>query len=82
MDSNFQYAGAVNLVVAPFFARRLLVRVLSRAVALLRNRKFADSPLEEDGFELSVPPARSRDVLASGTESLLTLRWRGVDSNL
>jgi hypothetical protein len=23
---------------------------------LERNRKFVDSPLEEDGFELSVPP--------------------------
>ena len=65
MDSNFQYAGAVNLVVAPFFARRLLVRVLSRAVALLRNRKFADSPLEEDGFEPSVPPAK-RATLSAG----------------
>jgi len=23
---------------------------------LAKNRKFADSPLEEDGFELTVPP--------------------------
>jgi hypothetical protein len=28
----------------------------SRAMALLRNRKFADSPLEEGRFELAVPP--------------------------
>ena len=28
------------------------------AVALLRNRKFADSPLEEAGFEPSVPRRR------------------------
>ena len=27
----------------------------SRAMALLRNRKFADSPLEGTGFEPSVP---------------------------
>src|ERR1700746_2221096 len=26
LDSNFQYAGAVNLVVAPFFCRRKLGR--------------------------------------------------------
>ena len=25
-----------------------------------RNRKFVDSPLEEDGFELAVPPRRER----------------------
>ena len=25
-----------------------------------RNRWFADSPLEEDGFELAVPPRRER----------------------
>jgi hypothetical protein len=30
-----------------------------RAVALLRNRRFADSPLERDGFETSVPGERA-----------------------
>jgi len=27
-----------------------------------RNRKFADSPLEEDGFEPSVPPVKETAV--------------------
>jgi hypothetical protein len=40
MDSNFQYAGAVNLIVG---------------LMLARNRKFADSLLKGDGFELVVP---------------------------
>ena len=31
-------------------------RASSRAIALLRNRKFVDSLLEGDGFEPSVPP--------------------------
>jgi len=29
---------------------------LRARMMLAKNRKFADSPLEEDGFELTVPP--------------------------
>jgi hypothetical protein len=49
--------------------------------------RFAeDSPLEGDGFELLVPRHKSWRAVPSrplytGTESLLTLRWREVDSN-
>src|SRR5215469_5726643 len=38
----------------PAAARRINGRRLER------NRKFVDSPLEEDGFELAVPPRRER----------------------
>jgi len=60
---------------------------------LTRDRKFVDSPLEGDGFELLVPRHKSRGfrvrtscdrttgVVLRGTKSLLTHRWRGVDSN-
>jgi len=45
MDSNFQYAGAVNLFVAPF----------SDGTPPLRNRKFVRRPAGGTGFEPSVP---------------------------
>ena len=56
LDSNSQSP----LGWLPFRDRRLSqerrrARCGRGAVALLRNRKFADSPLEGDGFEPSVP---------------------------
>jgi hypothetical protein len=56
MDSNFQYAEAVKLGVAPFSYTGCLGRVGAPVGVLrFRNRKFADSFLEGDGFELLVP---------------------------
>src|SRR5689334_5915547 len=45
MDSNFQYAGAVNLAAFP----------APRPTPPLRNRNSPDSLLEGSGFEISVP---------------------------
>jgi hypothetical protein len=50
MDSNFQYAGAVNLIVAPASRQR-------RGLHRLGTESSPDSPLEQSGFELWVPPA-------------------------
>src|SRR5215831_3954885 len=46
-----------------------------------RDGQFADSPLERDGFELSVPREYEPDKRGRGTESLQTPRWREPDSN-
>jgi len=40
---------------------------------LERNRKFVDSPLEEDGFELAVPPQRER-LWAAATPGVIQHR--------
>ncbi len=61
---------------------------LSLTATRSRNRNFADSPLEGNGFELPVPrhcrgfffrPLTARQ--RSGTESSQSPRWREVDSN-
>jgi hypothetical protein len=58
MDSNFQYASAVNLIVAPASRQR-------RGLHRLGTESSPDSPLEEAGFEPSVPP-RERDGSVQG----------------
>ena len=44
-------------------------RLDGRAVALLRNRKFADSPMEGSGFELPVPQCALSSPTAREAES-------------
>src|ERR1700739_3354209 len=74
----------VGTRVGPIGARSPRARYHASAA----SRWFADSPLEGDGFELLVPRYKSgRAVpfslsrpLYTGTESLLTHRWREMDS--
>jgi hypothetical protein len=50
----------------------------SQRVLLLRNRKFADSPLEEGGFELMVPPRTERKWEGAGTHQHYLARERTI----
>jgi hypothetical protein len=72
------------------FEHTAVSRQISDALRFERNRKFADSSLEEAGFELSVPPERKafpraldrfrrpslRGTLAVGRQTSAT--WRRV----
>jgi hypothetical protein len=49
-----------------------------KAIARLRNRKFADSPLEGSGFELSVPRQIANGFEALSETGPIGYRRRGL----
>ena len=70
MDSNFQYAGAVNLVCCP--RCRGLLRTTPASPE--RRQGFApDWPPEGDGFEPSVPQRRTIKSITGVVSALIAL---------